>query len=304
MFLVAQFIGLYVVGTYAQEKVMNGEVVNNTGKIFPYGMGFDPEETEDLDSFSIIFSFLFSFIIAISLIFLLIRIKSRFILKIWFFTIVVVALGISFTAFLPEMQYASLIGLAFAIPLGFLKVYKRGIISHNLTELFIYPGVAAIFVPILGLVSIIILLILISIYDMWAVWKSKIMQKIAHYQMNELNVFGGFLIPYASKNVRNKIKNLKLKYKSKKSLEKKLRDSNLKVNIAILGGGDVVFPIITAGIALQIWGLIPAIVVIFGALLGLTGLLIFSEKKKFYPAMPFITTGLFLGMAISYFFLV
>ena len=38
MFLIAQFIGLYVVNTYAQEKVVNGEIVNKPSYIVPVEM--------------------------------------------------------------------------------------------------------------------------------------------------------------------------------------------------------------------------------------------------------------------------
>ena len=83
---------------------------------------------------------------------------------------------------------------------------------------------------------------------------------------------------------------------TKEQAEKK----GVKINVAILGGGDVVFPIIVSGVVLKTWGVCPAIGVILGALLGLGTLLFFSEKKKFYPAMPFISTGIFLAMGISY----
>ena len=41
-------------------------------------------------------------------------------------------------------------------------------------------------------------------------------------------------------------------------------------------------------------------IVIAGAILALSYLFFFSEKKKFYPAMPFITAGIFIGMVLSY----
>ena len=81
----------------------------------------------------------------------------------------------------------------------------------------------------------------------------------------------------------------------------------------MLGGGDIVFPIITAGVILRTnsinlpfgllpftGGFIPALFVIAGATLGLSYLFFLSEKKKFYPAMPFITAGIFLGIILSY----
>ncbi|MEK6757905.1 MAG: presenilin family intramembrane aspartyl protease, partial [Nanoarchaeota archaeon] len=212
------------------------------------------------------------------------------------FVVVIIALFISFVAILPTMQYATIIALVLALPLAFIKIYKRDFLVHNITELFVYPGIAAVFVPILNLWTIIALLIIISIYDMWAVWHSGIMQKMARYQIDKLNIFSGFFIPYVSKKVKMQIQ------KMKKFNPKKLKTKKIKVNVAILGGGDVIFPIITAGVMLQ-FSLVHALFVTVGATAGLTYLLIFSEKKKFYPAMPFISAGIFIGMILSWFVL-
>jgi len=129
---------------------------------------------------------------------------------------------------------------------------------------------------------------------MWAVWHSGIMQKMAKYQINELKIFSGFFIPYASKKIKMQIQKIK---ESKKKLDKKI-----KVNVAILGGGDIIFPIITSGVMLKTLGFIPAIFVIIGATIGLSYLFFFAKKKKFYPAMPFITAGIFLGIITGYLF--
>ena len=197
-----------------------------------------------------------------------------------------------------------------AISLASIKVYKRIFLVHNFTELLIYPGIATVFVPILNLWTIFLLLILISIYDIWAVWHSGIMQKMAKYQIDKLKIFAGFFVPYVSKAMRIKLK--KMKALEKKS-KKKLKEKEIKVNVAMLGGGDVIFPIITAGVILKtnlinlpfglspfIGGFVPALFVIAGATLGLGYLFFFSEKKKFYPAMPFITAGIFIGLILSY----
>ena len=79
-----------------------------------------------------------------------------------------------------------------------------------------------------------------------------------------------------------------------------LRKKKVKVNVAILGGGDVVFPIIAAGVMLKTLGLTSAFFVMAGATLGLAYLFFFSKKRKFYPAMPFISAGIFLGIIVSY----
>lgn len=288
MFIITQFIGLYVVNYYQAED-----------KKLPFGME-PPQINEQGEYNQIFFKIILAFIIAISLLFLLTKFKVEFILKLWFFVVVVLALGIFFNVILPKFQYTSILALIFALPLAYIKIYKRDFIIHNLTELAIYPGIAAVFVPILNIYTIIILLILISIYDMWAVWKSGIMQKMAKYQINKLNLFSGFFVPYASKKMKQKIKLMKEKYKNKKTLEKKLQKKRFKINVAILGGGDVIFPIIAAGVVMKTWGLAPALFVTAGATLGLGYLFFISKQKKFYPAMPFITAGIFLGMLLGW----
>lgn len=291
MFLLTQFIGLHVVDNYAKERVIDGVVVSveNSNQL-PYGM--EIPETKSVDDYDNNFiSILISFIIAIAVLFLLTKVKSKIVMRTWFFFVTVLAIGISLTAILPKWQAVSYIALGLAVILALGKIFRRSFISHNLSELLIYPGIAAVFVPLLNLKTMIILLVIISIYDMWAVWKSGIMQKMAKYQMDELKIFSGFFVPYASKIQRAKIAKM-----SKKDIKTK----GVKVSAAILGGGDVIFPIITAGVIMKTWGIFPAIGIIFGALLGLSLLLFFSEKKKFYPAMPFITAGIFLAMLISW----
>src|SRR3989344_5889798 len=230
MFLITQFIGLFVVDYYFDHPL-------------PYGMENPdaPEEEEYVTSF--LPSLIVAFVIAIVLVFLLTKFNIVFVMKLWFFIVVTIALGIFFNIFIPEFEYgfftSSLLGLIFALPFAFEKTYKRNLRVHNLTELVIYPSIAAVFVPLLNLWSMIILLIIISIYDMWAVWHSGIMQKMAKYQVDTMGVISGFFIPYISKEVKEKLKKL-----SPSQLKKK----KIHAQVAILGGGDVIFPIISAGV--------------------------------------------------------
>ena len=295
MFLVTQFIGMYVVGYYAQE-----------GHDLPFGME-TPKIEKESDYYGNFIQIIFALVVAVGLLFLLNKFDMAFVLKLWFFTVIVIALGISLNSVLGRLGYSIFVAIAIALPLAFIKIYRRGIIVHNVTELFIYPGIAAVFVPILNVWTIILLLILISIYDMWAVWKSGIMQKMAKYQINKLNIFGGFFIPYLSNKDRLKFqhhgrtqKNLIQRFLLRAKMKKSLKKKKVKVNIAILGGGDVIFPIIAAGVFMIRFGIISALFVTLGATLGLSGLFFFSEKKKFYPAMPFITAGIFAGMIAGY----
>ena len=77
-----------------------------------------------------------------------------------------------------------------------------------------------------------------------------------------------------------------------------VKKKKFKISLAILGGGDVIFPIITAGVFMRAYGIIPALLIIAGALAGLTFLFTITKKGKSYPAMPYISVGIFLAMLI------
>jgi presenilin-like A22 family membrane protease len=280
MFIVTQFIGLYVVNHYSSPD-----------NLLPYGMETPVVETSSEFYTSLLPSIVVAFIFAILIFILLTKFNFSVIMKLWFFFVIMIALGITLTSFFPNVPKISFFALIFVLPLALIKTYKFNIVVHNLTELFIYPGIAAVFAPLLNIWTLIIVLILISIYDMWAVWHSGIMQKMAKYQIKELKIFAGFFIPYISK---------KLKLKISKMSKSKLKNQKIKANVAILGGGDIIFPIIASGVMLNAFGILGALFTIFGATLGLSYLLFAAKKKKFYPAMPFISAGIFLGIVASF----
>lgn len=250
--------------------------------------------------------FAIAFLIAIILILFLMKKHLTLVIRLWFFVVVVVAIFLCAYAFeklapwIIDPNLAVIIPLLLALPLAFYKIFKGNLIIHNLTELLIYPGIAAIFVPILNIWAIVLLLLLISVYDIYAVWHSGFMQKMAKFQINKVKVFAGFFVPYADKKTKLKIKALKQKYKNKKILSKTLKSKKIKVSLAILGGGDVVFPIIMAGVIFRALGFLPAITISIFATISLLFLFIAAKKGKFYPAMPFITAGCLAGLLVGY----
>ncbi len=287
MFLVTQIIGLAVVNIY----FMHNDNI-------PYGMS----PPQNVNPTSSLFSIIIAIGIAVVLMLLLMKFRTELFLRLWFFVVIVLALGITINAaFLNTslanfsivlgfftMSLPSFISALIALPVAYIKVFGRNLLMHNLTELLIYPGIAVIFVPLLSIWTVVLLLILISAYDIYAVWHAGFMQKMAKYQIQNLKVFSGFFIPYMNK----KGAELARKLKEKKGAVVK----NIKVNLAILGGGDVVFPIILAGVVLREMGMASALIVSLGATLALAFLFYISKKGKFYPAMPFISAGCFIAL--------
>ncbi len=295
MFFVTQMIGIYVTNAYTPEiqQIVNqttGEITNKTVYNLPYGL----EPPQDIKPQESVVSIVIAFCIAILLMFLLMRLKAETFLRLWFTIVVILGIALCLNAFLINIPNSAMFAVLLAAPLGILKIFHRNMFVHNGTELLIYPGIASVFIPILSIWSVVILLIIISLYDMYAVWHAGFMQKMAQFQIQKLKLFSGFFVPYMKKEDRVKLKLAKTRAAKEKSMKK------MKVHLAILGGGDVVFPILLAGVVLRTLGLWQAVIISVGATLALAYLFYRSEKGKFYPAMPFISIGCLIALGIAY----
>ncbi len=305
IFITAQIIGLGIVLSYLDVKA-----TQETGASTFSNLPFNVERPQVEQSVSYLY-IVAAIVIGTLLLLLLIKFRRIGLWKLWYFFAVMGTLTIAIAAYLP--QY---IALTLAIIFALWKILRPNFYVHNLTEILIYGGLAAIFTPILNIFSGVMLLIIISVYDMYAVWKSKHMVKMAEFQ-SESKLFAGLFVPYKTDDKENK------KHKSTDDNESKIQSGKIqtkmesiklsaknkpgKVRSAILGGGDIGFPLIFAGVVLKtlIADSIPVpiafletmIVVILSAL-ALFILLYKSEKGKFYPAMPFISAGCFLGYII------
>lgn len=289
IFILSQIIGLVVTNQYLDYNT-SLESGNETFKELPFNT--QRPQIEQSSSFLWIMG---AVIIGTLLVLMLIKFRRMRAWKLWFFLSVTLCLVISLAAFVNEI-----IALVVALILAVYKIYRPNFWVHNFTELFIYGGMAAIFAPVMNMFSVAMLLVLISAYDMWAVWRSKHMITLATSQ-TESKMFAGLMVPYKRSNMNFKIakQNSKTPTKSKKPLK--------KGKSAILGGGDVGFPLLFSavvmktllmdGIAPVLSYLLTGIIVITSAL-ALFLLLVYGKKDKFYPAMPFISAGCFVGYGL------
>lgn len=256
LFLIAQVIGLGIIRSYLSVETVivgNQTVVMQTWKELPYHVERPDfaEETSYIPLFLII-------LLATVIVLILFKLKAFRLWKFWFFLSVWFCLVIAFKVFFGEA-----IALALGFVLAFLKVVRKNMTIHNITELFLYGGLASVFVPVLSVWSATVLLVLVAIYDAIAVWKTKHMVHLAQVQ-TKLKLFSGLMVPYG------------------------------KSKFAVLGGGDIGFPLFFAGAALKTFGWMSLVVVLCSSL-SLLGLLLYARKNTFYPAMPFLAGGCLLG---------
>jgi len=259
-----------------------------------------------MQPWEVISSIMFSIFLATVIIFVIRKFNWVTLMRLWFFSVVILAVGITLNAFLLQLPFFGgpvyMLSLVLAVPLAFSKVFERNMLIHNFTELLIYPGLASFFVPILNVWSAIVVLVLIAVYDVYAVWHAKFMQKMAKFQINQLKVFTGFFLPYVARKDRVKIERIRSQNIKEKDKLKKLKKLRIKVNLAILGGGDVAFPLIFSGVILVKSGLLPALIVSFTATLALALLFFLAKKGKFYPAMLFLSPACIIGWLIGLMF--
>ncbi len=279
IFFVAQLVGLVIVNNYIdQQQLKEGKIVFEQ-----LPLNFERPQLEEGTSFIyIVVALLIGTVLAL----FLIRFRQVLLWKIWFLLAVFVTLNVAFASFVPGT-----VATALAIILAVWKIFKPDFFVHNFTELFIYGGLAAIFVPVLNIFSVIMLLIFISGYDAYAVWKSQHMVKLAQFETKS-KILAGVIIPYSMP----------------KAPKKGMPTKKVKVKTAILGGGDIGFPLLFSGVLLKTLLLTNTVMVAFAKVLfvpvfatfALGWLLYAAEKDKFYPAMPTISAGCFAAFILMH----
>ncbi len=294
-FVLAQFIGLALVNIDIKEvKVVEGvtTIVHEETSLGPR-----PEITS-MGAFAYI---AIGLLIGTLLVLLIIRMKKIKLWKTWFFLAVFIAISLAL-----GVIFHKFIALIIALILAILKVWKPNVFVHNITELLMYAGIAVFLVPMLNILWVAILLIIISLYDVYAVFKSKHMVRMAKFQVKS-KVFAGLFIPYTPKkqSLGSEMGRLVEPFKSLKAVKK--TSKKIERKNAILGGGDIAVPLIFTGVVMEnliVQGLsktaalYQSLIITLTTMIALSLLFILAKKDKFYPAMPFITAGCFVGYVI------
>ncbi|MEM1988806.1 MAG: presenilin family intramembrane aspartyl protease [Candidatus Woesearchaeota archaeon] len=233
--------------------------------------------------------------------------KFRKPIMFWTKISIIVAFYLTLTLVFSILKFPQLWVDLLAIIFAILLYFVRKTSLRNLTEAFMYAGFVAMILPLFNFKYLIILLIILSIYDFISVRITKHMILMANSQM-EVSSFSGLQIDYNPNLEKNE--NLKEEINfSNVSMNKEINDDKIYVikkvetKSAILGGGDIAFPMILASYMAINFGWIYGISVILGSLIGLTLIFKFSEKDKFYPAIPYLTFLMFLSLTLTKLFL-
>ena len=227
--------------------------------------------------------FLIAFVVGTVLIFLAIKVfKKGIFFRIFIGSLIFFGCLIVFGAFMPDIP-------AIVLTIACIYFYYRRpkVITQNIAIGLAICGAGVILGLSITVWQVLILLAVLSVYDIIAVWKTKHMIKLFE-GLAEKGVIMALIIP-------SKISNIRADLRQVKSGEEFL----------LLGTGDIAFPIIFAVSALKysIWS---SIAVILGALLGLSFIHFFfiaKKERKPIPALPPIAVGSAIGFFISLLFI-
>jgi len=306
LFLVTQYVGLFIVGGYIQGGLLqqtaafqssvstskSGAQQPGNFTVYPLPSVAGVQLERPPLSEGMVFPFIVvALLLGTGLVLVLRRLKGVLLWRGLFFVIAAICLTIAFGRVVLQFGMPEWIASAVGIALAFWKVFRPNFVVHNATELFMYGGLAVVLFPVLTVWNVLLLLGIVSVYDMCAVWGSKHMIKMADFQ-SDANVFAGLMLPDTSTSVG--------------SLFKAMPRGSKLGDVAVLGGGDMGFSLLFASVMLKAYGLWAAMIIPPFVAISLLMLLMFGKADRFYPAMPFITLSciagwmLFLGVTVLF----
>jgi len=224
--------------------------------------------------------FIFLFIIATLVLILLLKyFKQPWIVKALFYLAIFEGLWFFSHAYFtwPEMLYV----LAFLLISWF--VY-RNIFIHNIVIILAISAIAVIFGLNFDPSAVIIILLFLTIYDFWAVYKTKHMVKMFQGLVKS-RVYFSLIIPHSFKGLFNKT-----------------RDVSPSTQFMFLGTGDLALPAILVTSSLKI-SIYSSFYTALGAIAGfifLYVLFVTQEQRAPMPGLPPIILGTLIGYLISF----
>lgn len=227
----------------------------------------------------IIFSFAFLLLIVLLTIkYVKFRPGKELIFKI-FFILPVFLGGILFWS----LWIGDILALIFISTLIFSWVKKPNVLVHNFLLISGMIGIGSVFGLRLDPLLVIILLAIFSIYDVIAVYKTKHMVKMAR-EMIQFRAIPGLILPPKISEIQAPLENVKMGGK-----------------FIILGGGDIVFPLLLVA-SLVPQSILKSFIVAIFAIIGLLvsfSIFLSQKTRKPIPALPPIALFSIIGFLIT-----
>ncbi|MFB6167149.1 MAG: presenilin family intramembrane aspartyl protease, partial [Candidatus Nanohaloarchaea archaeon] len=215
------------------------------------------------------------------------RYDAQFLVKAWFSAALLITGLVFFDAFLP-LSFA--LAATAAVFLGRFAV--EDMLARNALDTVPFAGAGALFGSLLGFKAALVLFGLLAVYDYVAVNRMGHMVTLAK-KGAESGTFMGFRYPKenAGEEEREETPG------EGEGVVAEVEGEN--VSVGVLGGGDVIMPMMFAVSLVPVFGVGAALGVIAGASAALymfLGFIRSRETDRFYPAIPVVGSGSLLGL--------
>jgi len=217
---------------------------------------------------------------------LLYKYNAKLLIKLWM---------LSALLFTTLIFYNTFFAFVFALPISLLILILFYTSSDwklkNICLMTAFAGAGTLFGIMLNLTFASLFLIFLSIYDLIQVFYTKQMISLVKHGMST-DTFLGFQYPKSNTGESISDKELETSQDVKRETEKETKTPG------ILGGGDVIIPLLFAVTVFKSYGWIASLLSVSFAALGLFILFYKSQEGKFYPAIPAVASGSFLGLCL------
>jgi len=207
--------------------------------------------------------------------------KRSILLKVFFYLAIFDGLMIFSQAYFDWPYYLIVFIAVFSVWL----IYNN-VLMHNLVLVLAISSISVIFGINFSPNSAMIILLILAVYDFWAVYKTKQMVKMFQ-GLAEVKVHFALIIP-----------------QTVSGLFKRVKEVSPATEFMFLGTGDIAMPAIFTVTCLKI-SLLTSFFVALGAILGFISLYIIfisQKERKPMPGLPPIIFGALLGYLISFLF--
>lgn len=292
IFIFSQVIGLVLAGASIKEL----KILETGEKVITYSS--IPVERPETTGFESLLFILIGIAFATGLFLLIVRFNLLRLWKLWFFFAVLLTMWISFSIVMGQTE-----AFIVALVIASVKVFRPNPIVHNMAEVLVYSGIVLLLFPMFDVVWVVALLLVISVYDFLAVFKTKHMVSMAKFSM-KAKLFPGISLPIQDSKKEASVSGRRI-MKTNKTGEVEEK----QYQAAILGGGDITFPMLFSSVVMQdlfrngldkLASLNLSFIITATTAASLLLLLLLARKGKFYPAMPFVTAGCLLGYGIIF----
>lgn len=263
LFTTAQVIGFYT-GLFIKEDAKNNEIIQNLQLV------------EESETTALAYVFYLFFYVLVGALFMYLMVKFCKI-DLFFvfleFAVISISSSVVFYAFikplLVQTEFSMIIAIALGFAFGLLKVAFS--VFRNITAVIATAGAGAIFAFSLNFYASLLFLVLLSIYDYIAVFKTKHMVEIAEVLSKKQM---SFLISSSQRTTKGEIK-----------LE--------------LGTGDILLPIILEITGFWISFAHAAIIFVSSFFSLFVLFVLLAKKKTALPALPIIALCIFVFLGLA-----